>query len=192
MDQEERFDKVTKNVIWTIEAVVLGEIERLIYPSDEVRNLKESQPCPYVKFQLIAPNIEFLGACYDEYPFYCPPEIKRDVSEYRFNNALNKLFNKKYKPFAKKSSTYNLYKLFRCGMVHQMAPGKGVALTTRKESKEDETEHLKVTNGKLILVLEDLYDDFAKASIKLLEGFENGTITNKKGNEGYLELTSYS
>lgn len=46
-------------------------------------------------------------------------------------------------------------------------------------------------NGALILVLEDLYDDFEKACKKIIWMIENNKLTNKKLDESYISIEEY-
>ena len=74
-------------------------------------------------------------------------------------------------------------------MIHQLRPGKGIMFTTRIESKENKTEHLKRDKlGNLILVLEDFYDDLKRASEKIINQFEKKKITNKKGELAFIDV----
>jgi len=172
---EERTTKLT--VIDTINSILLGELKSIVY------NHKGSA---YIKFLNIAIGIEYLGACFDHHPF-----TKDKESETRFNDALKKLFNKKYNKFAKKGSEVYLYEDFRCAFVHQLRPSKTIVLTHRDESKRERTKHLvPIKSGQLVLVLEDLYDDLEKAAKKLVAQFKSGKITNKKGDKHFIEVTS--
>ena len=171
--------------------MIINEIGGLIYPNGKSVNDIFKQSSPYIKFFPIISSIEFLGACYDELPFDTTRLNKEDIVEKRFNIALKNLFDNKYLPFAKADSEFYFYKKLRCSMIHQLRPGIGIMFTTRLESKEDKTEHLKKEkNGYIILVLEDFYDDLKKASEKLIYQFNNKKITNKKGELAFLEVRS--
>lgn len=185
-------DKTTLSIIETIKAVIIGEIGGLIYPSDKKVTDVFPQSSPYIKFLPITACIEFMGACYDELPFETSRIDKQGIVETRFNVALNNLFDKKYKPFAKASSDFYFYMKLRNGMLHQLRPLPGIVFTTRKEAKEDETEHLgKIKfNGQtvVVLVLEDFYDDLKKAAEKLIVMFENKKLTNRKGSNPFINI----
>ncbi len=182
-------DKTTVTVIQTIDAVILQEIKGLIYPEDKETGDVFKQSSPYIKFMPIVGCIEFLGACYDEHPFDSTRSDVKDIVEKRFNKALKKLFPKPYYPLANANHKFYLYGKLRCPLIHQLKPGRGIFFTTRMESKEERTEHLKeFEEGKLILVLEDFYDDLEKASKDLIRKFETKKITNKKGDSGFLDI----
>ena len=160
-----------------IEAVTINEFKSIIY---------DHKGAAFSKFLLLAVGIEYLGACLDDFPFDEPKE-----SENRFNKSLKKLFPKSYGEFAKKSAKVYLFEEFRCPFVHQLRPGKKISLTHRLESKKEGTSHLHyIKNGGLVLVLEDLFDDFEKASKKLINDFKTGKVTNKKGEANFLVVTS--
>jgi len=185
MDKQTQTSNIS--VIRTIDLVVLGEIQNLVYPNETVKSLECSQPSPLIKFLPIAAAIEFLGACYDELPFKTPK-----ASETRFKKALQELFDKKYHKYAKADSKHYLYEKFRCGMVHQLRPTGGIMLTTRREAKEDGNTHLcSGPNETIILVLEDLYDDLKAASEKLKRKFQSGKLTNKKQDKDYIRITEF-
>ena len=164
----------------------------MIYPSEEVRKLEKRQPSPFIKFLPIAVCIEFLGACYDEHPFDCTSRSIKDINEKRFNKALKELFPKPYQKYTKSSSPHYLYTHFRCGMVHQLRPSGKVVFTTRLESKAGNRNHLdEDSRGVLLLVLESLYDDLSKASERLIRKFENGQLTNQKGDSAYIGIVPF-
>jgi hypothetical protein len=185
-------DNVTLSIIETLKEIIIGQVGELVYPEGKKSPDIFQQSAAYIKFLPITACIEFMGACYDEQPFETTRIDKQSIVETRFNTALKKLFNKKYHPFANANNDYYFYMNLRNSMIHQLRPRSGIAFTTRKESLEDKTEHLKVINnsGKdwLILVLEDFYDDLKIAAEKLIRSFENGTLTNKKGENSFLNI----
>lgn len=155
--------------------VILREMKTIIFSN-------ECKSAPYVKFVLVATGIEFLGACVDSHDF-----SKEREGEDRFNYALSAFFGKKYHKYSKKDSTINLYKDFRCGMIHQLRPSAKINLTERDKNQE----HLKETTNpiKLNLVLEDFYDDLEKAAKKILKMIEQGKVSNvEKNQNGFLEI----
>ena len=189
-------DKITLSIIETLKAVIINEIGGLIYPHGKKSTDIFEQTSPYIKFLPITSCIEFMGACYDERPFETSRIDNQKIVETRFNVALKNLFDKRYNPFMKASSDFYLYKKLRNCLIHQLRPGFGIVLTTRSESIKDKTEHLKTIshNGKdfLVLVLEDFYDDLKKAAEKLIHKFESNKITNKKGENAFLDIISPS
>ena len=161
----------------TINSIIIGELKSIIY---------DHKGSTYIKFLNMAIGIEYLGACLDHHPF-----DKDKESESRFNESLKKLFDKKYKKYAKKNSSPYLYEEFRCAFVHQLRPGKNIVLTHREESKVEGTTHLKsIKSGQLVLVLEEFFDDLEKAANRLIDQFKKGKITNKKGDKAFIAITS--
>lgn len=155
-----------------------------LFTSDLREVIYEHPGSKMIKFIYLAVGIEYLGACLDEYDF-----LEERESKNRFNRALKKLFPKKYPPFAKVDAKINLFEQFRCAFVHQLRPGKDIAVTHRNESKEQGTTHLKKTfDGMLILVLEDLFDDFEKASKELIRLEQMGKLPTKKLKQNYLRV----
>lgn len=159
----------------TIRRILIEEIKAIIYGH---------KGSAYVKFLNLAIGIEYLGACLDHHSFE-----KDKESETRFNDAIKKLFDKRYKKYAKKSADIYFYEEFRCPFVHQLRPGRKIVLTTREESIAEGTSHLGVLkSGQLVLVLEDFFDDFESAANKLISQFESGKITNKKGEKHFISI----
>jgi len=185
-------DKVTLSIIDTLKEIIVGQVGELVYPAGKKSPDVFQQTAAYIKFLPITACIEFMGACYDEQPFDTSRLDKPNIVETRFNTALKNLFDKAYHPFAKADNAYYFYMNLRNPMIHQLRPHAGIAFTTRKESLEDKTEHLKVINNSekdlLILVLEDFYDDLRIAAERLIRFFENGTLTNKKGENAFLTI----
>jgi hypothetical protein len=174
-DEEDKVKNLT--LIETTKSILIGELKSIIY---------NHNGSAYIKFLNLAIGIEYLGACLDHYPF-----DKDGESEKRFNEALKKLFNKKYEKYAKKGSDVYFFEDFRCPFVHQLRPGKKIVLTHRKESNDEGTRHLTpLETGELVFVLEDFFDDFEDAANRLIRQFKDGTITNKKGDQGFIKLVS--
>jgi len=162
----------SKNII---EEVILREIKAIVYS-------KDCSSAPYSKFILIATAIEFLGACGDSFEFQ-----KEKQSEDRFNKGLS-YFNKKYHQYSKSSSDIYLYEDFRCGLVHQFRPTSKVNLAERGKGYKN----LNLTKEplKLIIVLEDIYDDLEKAAKNFLKLARKGKIPNiPKNSSTFLEVT---
>lgn len=188
----EQLDKTTLSILQIIQGVIVGEVGCLIYPEGTKSPDVFQQSNAYIKFLPVVSCIEFLGACYDEFPFETQRMSQKDIVEDRFNKALKELFDKKYLPFSKGNHRYYLYKKLRCTMIHQLRPGKGVMFTTRKEAIEDGNSHLtEDEQGHLILVLEDFFDDLQKAALKLVSLFERKKLTNKKGGLAFIEVLEY-
>lgn len=188
----EKLDSVTLSILQIIRGVIAGEVGALVYPEGKKSPEIFQQSHAYIKFLPIVSSIEFLGACYDEFPFETTRMEQGDIVEDRFNKALKKLFPKNYLPYSKAGHEYYLYKKLRCSMVHQLRPGKGIMFTTRMEAKADRNTHLtEDVHGHLIMVLEDFYDDLQKAAFKLIDQFEKKKLTNKKGDQPFIQILEY-
>jgi len=189
----EQLDSTTLSIVDVIKDIIAGELGCLIYPEGKVTGDTFRQSHAFIKFLPVVSSIEFLGACYDEFPFETPRMEQRDIVEDRFNKALKELFPKKYLPFSKAAHKYYFYKKLRCSMIHQLRAGRGIMFTTRMEAVTDNNIHLKEDPaGNLILVLEDLYDDLQKAALKLARLFEQKRLTNKKGEQPFIQVVSYT
>jgi hypothetical protein len=187
----EQLDQTTLTIVDIIKGVIAGEVGCLIYPEGKKPGDIFQQTHAYIKFLPVVSSIEFLGACYDEFPFDMPRMEQRDIVEDRFNKALKELFKKDYLRFTKASHQHYFYKKLRCSMIHQLRPGRGILFTTRKEAIDDKNKHLQEDEGgNLILVLEDLYDDLQKAALKLVRLFEEKKLTNKKGDQAFIQIIS--
>lgn len=181
------------SVISVIKTVIIVELKKLIYPNGKNESFKKSHGSPYIMFSPILVCIEFLGACYDEFPFEQTRLDKKDIVEERFKKAIKKLFPEKYDKYNKSDSNYYLYKKFRCPMIHGLRLGSKIAVSTRFNSIKDKTKHLDIDSEEyLILVLEDLYDDLEKAALRIIRKFETKQLTNKKGDKHYWKVRSYN
>ena len=67
-------------------------------------------------------------------------------------------------------------------MTHTFIPGGDLLLLNRNENKYG-YEHLKITEGKLVLISEVFYEDICKAVDRLCEALKTGKIKPK--NIGY-------
>lgn len=148
--------------------------------------------CAYLAFGLIAQGIETLGAILDEKEIH---DNDKGLSESRFRNAVQKLFNwqgSSYPKYVAEGSEYDLYKSLRCGMAHVLRPAGKVAFTTKKESQEDGTKHLVIAEktGQLVLVIEDFYADFVKACKKCKSNIPKKSHSKLKND--YLIITEFS
>ena len=162
-------------LIDTVNKILIEELKSIIY---------DHKGSAYTKFLNLAISVEYIGACLDNHEFDKPKE-----SEKRFNDAFKKLFDKKYHKYAKKSSDIYFFEEFRCPFVHQLRPGKKIVLTHREESIREGTTHLgSIESGQLVLVLEDFFDDLEAAAKGLINQFEKGTLTNKKGEKHFISI----
>lgn len=158
-----------------IDTVMMGDLKKMIC----------KHGLHYLGFGIVGCGIEFLGACIDAHPF-----DKEQVSRDRFESAVKALFDPMYHPYADKTSVHDLYKYLRCGMAHIMRPQGRIAFTTQAESITDGTQHLQVFTGtgKLVLVSEIFYADFAEACKKMKHRMLAGKYS-KKLTDQYLTIT---
>jgi hypothetical protein len=133
----------------------------------------------YISFALIGLGIEFLGACVDGHDFAKPGK-----SEQRFTLAIRSVFPSKYHGYAKQ-----LYADLRSGFAHQFRPASRFVLTHRAESVREGTRHLGPFGKQTVLVAEDLYGDFERASRQVITWIDDGTLSHKKLLRGFLKIT---
>lgn len=156
-----------------------------------IRKMQETG-LAFLSFGVIGISIEVLGSFFDRYPL-----DQERLSKKRFNAAIDQLFaglGKEYRNCphtGTKHDDYCLYAGLRCGMAHIGRPQGKIAFTTRGEALADKNGHLvRDVQGTLILVAEDLADDFQSAWSALKTLSANGK-TQKKVTEPYLTITSY-
>lgn len=145
---------------------------------NEIKSIQKKYGYHYLSFSLISQGIEFLGACIDNYDF-----DKSGKSANRFRLAIKDLFPLKYDIYNKSSSVYDLYKNLRCGLLHKMLPKSDIELIQRIEIP-DFGNHLEIkrirNKNRLILVSQDLFDDFEKAANEVIKRIDNKIIVHKK------------
>jgi hypothetical protein len=117
---------------------------------DQYREIVYAHKFHYIGFALICIGIEFLGKCLDQAHGWHDEGLSKD----HFERAINELMPK-YNPCSAK-----LYRQLRSGFAHGLLPGPEIGLTHRDESSRYGTQNLVESNGNLILVVEEFYDDF--------------------------------
>lgn len=163
-----------------MEVLFLNELSNIIYFSGNA----------YLKFLPIIQGIEFLGACEDNHPF----EIyKKELPRKRFNRGL-KHFKKVYHQFSGEgeSPQISFFEDLRSPMVHQFRPDqKKIRLSDRSAISVEGNFHLSYDHeGRLILVLEDFYDDFAQAVKVVMKKIETGEINTAKLTDPHITIES--
>lgn len=138
----------------------------------------------YHSFSLISQSIEFLGACIDRFDFG-----ERGQSENRFELAIKRLFPSNYHVYNRRNSMYYLYRNLRCGLLHKMIPNSRLELIQRAEILSY-GNHLEIENirniDRLILVSQDFYSDFKKASLEVMQRIDNNEIGHNKVYQEFL------
>lgn len=135
----------------------------------------------YLSFGVISQGIELLGACLDENEFDCR---KYGISSKRFNLALKELFPEKYHEFGFSADRQkSLYSNLRCGLLHNLVPKRGIALTEEKSTPA--YLHLNIGtsedgNQRYLLVAEELYRDFVDACKILVHLIESRKIMDRQ------------
>jgi len=147
---------------------------------EEFKQIQRDERHHYISFSLICQGIEFLGACLDSEPFSA-----KGLSAPRFRRAVYDLFPPSYHPFNQGSGKrYDLYENLRCGLLHVILPGSHLELIRRSEKIESNVDHLevKVIRGmnRLVLVSEDLFEDYEKACQEIIARISNRRLTGWK------------
>ncbi|MCU0680213.1 MAG: hypothetical protein MUF50_02805 [Planctomycetes bacterium] len=132
---------------------------------------------PYVGFSMIAAYIEVLGACLDNEDW-----SKQGLSESRFRAAITELFPVKYHQYNQKGNQFDLYVGLRCSLVHALQPGASIGLSERKHEIKANTsnKHLTIQNNELLLVYEDLLNDFKDACQKVITMIDDKELSGSK------------
>jgi len=128
-----------------IEQVLINELAEVVKTS------------PWLGFICISSGIEFLGKCIDNNN---PTDWNAErVSKPNFRNAIENLnaFSK-YKPLLSRPN-FDLYREFRCGLVHACAPGANVSLSHGTEEKPN----IIGQTGEINFNADEVYADFKAA-----------------------------
>ena len=97
-----------------------------------------------------------------------------------------------YKKYNSPHAEFYLYEDLRCALIHTVRPQNRVALTHRAESVKEGTEHLEKHGNQLVLVAEDLYDDFKIACERVIRKIQRGKITCRKVQQDYIVVKRVS
>ena len=137
---------------------------------DQFKEIQQSEENHYISFGMICQGIEFLGACLDSEPFSA-----KGLGAPRFRRAIHDLFPTAYRQFNQGSGKpFDLYEGLRCSLLHVLLPGSQLELIRRSEKERLQATHLEVKEvggiHRLVLVLEDLFDDYEKACREIIAG----------------------
>ena len=147
---------------------------------DEFKEIQEDKERQSLASSLICQGIEFLGACLDSEPFSA-----KGLSGPRFRRAIYYLFPTSYHQFNQGSGKpFDLYENLRCGLFHVILTGLRVELIRRSEKLISNTNHLEVKEirgmNRLVLVSEDLFDDYEKACKEIIARIKDGRLSGWK------------
>lgn len=136
-----------------IRVVLINNLRKMVYDAE----------LSYLAVGNITVGIEFLGACIDADDFAVDGKSKQ-----RFAAGIDQFMakvNPKYRVYNQESSPFFLYKQVRCGMAHLVRPQGKVAFDGREDANKHGLAHLEIhaPKDKLILVVEDFFDDFTVA-----------------------------
>jgi len=150
---------------------------------NEIKSIQQNNH-HYLSFGLISQGIEFLGACIDNHYWG-----ERYESKNRFRLAIKDLFPSMYHPFNDENSNFFLYNNLRCGLLHIMLPKSSLELIQRNEiPKYGKHLEIKIIRNikRLILVSQDLFEDFEKAAKEVIRRIDNEEISHQKVYQTFL------
>jgi hypothetical protein len=144
---------------------------------DEFKEIQRDESYHHLSFTLICQGIEFLGACLDSEPFSA-----KGLSASRFRRAIYDLFPAPYHRFNQGTGKpFDLYEIFRCGLLHVVLPASRLELIGRAEKAQLCAEHLEIKEihglDRLVLVLEDLFEDYEKACKEIISRIRGGRLS---------------
>jgi len=157
---------------------ILDFIQKILI--DEFKKVQQDEGHHYISFSLICQGIEFLGACLDSEPFSA-----KGLSAARFRRAIYDLFPTSYRQFNQGSGRpFDLYENLRCGLLHVILPESPFELIRRAEKEKFNANHLEVKEirgmNRLVLVSEDLFEDYEKACQEIIARVRDGRLRGWK------------
>jgi len=157
---------------------ILDFIQKVLI--DEFKEIQQDEGHPYISFSLICQGIEFLGACLDSEPFSA-----KGLSAPRFRRAMYDLFPTSYRKFNQGTGKpFDLYENLRCGLIHVILPGSRLDLIRRTEKAKFSANHLEVKEiqgiDRLVLVSEDLFEDYERACEEIIARISDGRLSGWK------------
>jgi len=121
-----------------------------------------------------------LGAALDKYSWH----YKKTGSRKRFNKALSSYES------LKKYRGSSLYENLRCGMAHVYIPQAALGINMRSEGGI----HNSIKNKKLLLHIEDFFEDFINACHELIDNIDGKkntlSLSKKVKNSRFLGIPS--
>jgi len=157
---------------------ILDFIQKVLI--DEFRKIQEDEEHHYLALGLICQGIEFLGACLDSEPFSA-----KGLRAPRFRRAICDLFPTSYHKFNQGSGKpFDLYENLRCVLFHAILEGSRLALIRQSENSKFNAHHLEVMEirgmNRLVLVSENLFDDYEKACKEIITRIRDGRLKGWK------------
>ena len=157
---------------------ILDFIQKVLI--EEFREIGQDEGHHYISFSLICQGIEFLGACLDSEPFSA-----KGRGAARFRRAVYDLFPTSYRKFNQGTGRpFDLYENLRCGLFHVILPESPLELVRRTDKPEFDAMHLEVREirgtNRLVLVSEDLFDDYEKACKEIIARISDGRLRGWK------------
>ncbi len=157
---------------------ILDFIQKILI--DEFKKVQQDEGHHYISFSLLCQGIEFLGACLDSEPFSA-----KGLSAPRFRRAIYDLFPTSYRKFNQGSGRpFDLYENLRCGLLHVILPESPLELVRKSEKAKFDANHLEVKEirgaNRLVLVSEDLFDDYEKACKEIIARIGDGRLRGWK------------
>jgi len=161
---------------------ILDFIQRVLI--DQFREVLQGEGHLCVSLSLVCQGIEFLGACLDSEPFPA-----KGLNAPRFRRAIYDLFPASYHPFNQGSGRpLDLYENLRCGLLHIFWSESRLEIVRRSEQVGTTLHHLEVREirgmSRLILVSEDLFEDYEKACIEIISKILDGRLRGWKFGTG--------
>ncbi len=147
---------------------------------DEFMEIQHGEAHPYLSFALLSQGIEFLGACLDSEPFSA-----KGLSAPRFRRAIYDLFPPSYHRFNQGTGKpFDLYENLRPGLFLPILPELRLELLRRTESEKRSVHHLDVVEirgmRRLVLVWEDLLEDYGRACKEVMTRIRDGRLKSWK------------
>lgn len=138
---------------------------------------------PYISFGLICAGIEYLGKCLDdihEFQYY-----ENGLSSKQFYSAITQVMPK-YIIF----KNLKVYVTLRNGMLHALIPNGNIWLREKHNTQYQHlSEHDILGQKRVVIILEEFYEDFEKACNIVIEKIEIGELKHPKIKMDFLATT---
>ena len=162
---------------------ILDFIQKVLI--DEIKEIQKDEGHSTISFGLICQGIEFLGACLDLEPFSA-----KGLSVARFRKAIYDLFPTSYRRFNwGTGNPFDLYENLRCSLINVILPGSPLKLIRRADKANNSMNHLEIKEiqgiDRLVLILEDLFEDYERACQEIMVRIREGRLRSWKFVEDY-------